>query len=256
MLKIVLNDLFINIKKIWLNLILFLILYVFLGSYIVGITLRLNNTNTLTNDMMLEIMKNNNFLKQTIPFLYGISAVILLNIIKKIPLRLSKAMFVCAAGEKEKMKFIYLQLVLKIIFSFLFIILTCYLFIGQFFTNEGLALNIVQLSLWFFIILDLNLKIGIGEEGLRKKDLEGYLIYSKEEEIVNYYWPGLLIIEITIFYTLSVFNIQLNLFGAIGWLLVFMINSYFTFKCTTPILKKSLSFEDIYRQIPDMKEVS
>ena len=118
------------------------------------------------------------------------------------------------------MKYISLQLAVKIIFSFIFI-LSIYFLTGRFFPNQGLGLNIIQLTLWFFIILNVNLKIGIGEQGLRKKDIKGYIIYSKEEEIVNYYWVCLLILEIVIFYTLYILNIPLNLLGVIGWTVAF-----------------------------------
>lgn len=111
-----------------------------------------------------------------------------------------------------------------------------------------------MVSLWFFIILDINLKVGIGEQGLKKKDLQDYIIYSKEEEMVNYYWFCLLLFELIIFCTLSFLNIPLTLLVVLGWTLAFILNVYISYKCVSPILKKSLSYEDVYRQIPQTKE--
>ena len=136
----------------------------------------------------------------------------------------------------------------------MFIFIATHAYIGKVFANKGIILNILELTLWFFIILNLNLKIGIGEQGLKKKDKEGYIIYSKEEEVVNYYWVCLLILETIIFYSLYILNIELNFLGIIGWIIAFAINTYIAYNCINPILKKSLSYEDVYRQIPDTKE--
>ncbi|MDU3348795.1 MAG: hypothetical protein E7E72_01645, partial [Clostridium sp.] len=125
---------------------------------------------------------------------------------------------------------------------------------GRIFLNRGIILSLVELILWFFIILDINLKIGIGEQGLKKKDKEGYIIYSKEEEMVNYYWICLLMLEAIVFYSLSILNVQLNFLGVIGWSVALIVNAYIAYRCINPILKKSLSYEDVYRQIPDTKE--
>lgn len=108
------------------------------------------------------------------------------------------------------MKYMYLQLAIKIILGFMFIFIASYSYIGRIFLNRGIILSLVELILWFFIILDINLKIGIGEQGLKKKDKEGYIIYSKEEEMVNYYWICLLMLEAIVFYSLSILNVQLN----------------------------------------------
>ena len=152
------------------------------------------------------------------------------------------------------MKYMYLQLAIKIILGFMFIFIASYSYIGRIFLNRGIILSLVELILWFFIILDINLKIGIGEQGLKKKDKEGYIIYSKEEEMVNYYWICLLMLEAIVFYSLSILNVQLNFLGVIGWSVALIVNAYIAYRCINPILKKSLSYEDVYRQIPDTKE--
>ena len=254
MFKIVLNDLLINLKKSWITIILNLILFIFLSNYTITLTYSLTNDPNLRNEGISNFIRNESIIKQLLPIINGFAAYILLGIFNKIPLRVSKAIFVCAAGERDKINFLLLQLLIKIVFSFIFIFSLSFLIVGKFFSNNSYLLNIIQILLWLFIILDINLKIGIGEEGAREKDSEGYLIYSKEEIVVNYYWPCLLILEFVLFYTLYAFDIKLNFYTVLIWIIVFVINSYITLKCTLPILKKSISFENIYRQIPDKKE--
>lgn len=254
MIKIVLNDILVNLKKNWVSILFPIIWFILPSMYLANIIYSLNSIGCKGPEDIVKIVSDEKILRQIMPLINAISMNFIFSITNKIPLRLSKGMFVCAAGEKEKMKYISLQLAVKIIFSFIFIFVASYFLTGRFFSNQGLGLNIIQLTLWFFIILNVNLKIGIGEQGLRKKDIEGYIIYSKEEEIVNYYWVCLLILEIVIFYTLYILNVPLNLLGVIGWTVAFIINLYIAYCCITPILKKSLSYEDVYRQIPETKE--
>lgn len=77
---------------------------------------------------------------------------------------------------------------------------------------------------------------------------------TKEEEIINYYFFPMLLLETILFYSLNAIKINSNTFILIGWIIIFIINSYIIYKCTSPIIKKSLSFEDVYRQVPDKEE--
>ena len=247
MLKVVLNDLFINIKKSIFLIILDIFLYSFAGFYITSITMISSNNLSL-------ITYNEDLTKKIITIFSLISIIFLYLIMKRIPLRLNKAMFVCAAGEFEKIKYILLQLGVKIIFSFLVMFILMYFLVGGFFISRSLITNVIQIILWFFIILNINLKVGIGERGKREKDKEGYVIITKEEEIVNVYWFCLLIIEAIAFYSLVNLNINFNLFIILGWLIAFAINTFVAYKYMRPILNKSLSYEEVYRQEPEGNE--
>ena len=247
MLKVVLNDLFINIKKSIFLIILDIFLYSFAGFYITSITMISYNNLSL-------ITYNEDLTKKIITIFSLISIIFLYLIMKRIPLRLNKAMFVCAAGEFEKIKYILLQLGVKIIFSFLVMFILMYFLVGGFFISSSLITNVIQIILWFFIILNINLKVGIGERGKREKDKEGYVIITKEEEIVNVYWFCLLIIEAIAFYSLVNLNINFNLFIILGWLIAFAINTFVVYKYMRPILNKSLSYEEVYRQEPERNE--
>ncbi len=256
MLKIIISDLLVNLKRSWVSVVLNIILFILITIYISSFVLATNIPADIprTKEAVSKLLLEEHMIRLIFPVIYSMAFITMFDITKKIPLRLSKAMFVCAAGEKEKMKYMYLQLYIKIIFGFMFIFIASYSYIGKIFLNKGIILNLIELILCFFIILDINLKIGIGEQGLKKKDKEGYIIYSKEEEIVNYYWICLLMLEAIVFYSLSIINVQLNFLGGIGWIIALIVNAYIAYHCINPILKKSLSYEDVYRQIPDTKE--
>ncbi len=159
MLKVVLNDLFINIKK---NIFLIIsdMFYLFIGGFIASIIIVADFSSITYNEDLIK--------KMVIVFSL-ISIIFLYSIMRRIPLRLNKAMFVCAAGEFEKIKYILLQLGIKIIFSFLTLFILMYFSVGRFFISNNLITNIIQIILWFFIILNINLKVGIGERGKKRK---------------------------------------------------------------------------------------
>ena len=247
MLKVVLNDLFINIKKNIFSIILDIFLFSLVGFYITSITMIGSNNSSL-------ITYNEDLIKMITTIFSLISIIYLYSIMKMIPLRLNKAMFVCAAGEREKIKYILLQLGVKIIFSFLVMFILMYFLVGRFFISSSLITNVIQIILWFFIILNINLKVGIGERGKIKKDKDGYVIITKEEEVVNVYWFCLLIIEAIAFYSLVILNINFNLFIILGWLIAFAINTFVIYKYMGAILNKSLSYEEVYRQEPERNE--
>ena len=249
MLKVVLNDLFINIKKNIFSIILDIFLYLFIGIYITSIIIATKGYNNLA-----LIVSDEDVIKKMITVFSLISIIFLYSIMRRIPLRLNKAMFVCAAGEIEKIKYILLQLAVKIIFSFLAMFILMYLAVGRFFLSNSLITNTIQIILCFFIILNINLKVGIGERGKREKDKDGYVIITKEEEIVNVYWFCLLIIESVAFYSLVNLNINFNLFIILGWLITFAVNTFIVYKYMRPILNKSLSYEAIYCQVPERNE--
>lgn len=175
MIKIVLNDLFISFKKSWVSILLFSIFFNFITIYTnLNLIFMTNKTPITTTSELYQIITSpqTQYLLISVTNVMYILALFLIS--KKIPLRLSKAMFVCPASDKDKMKYIYLQLLIKVILGFVFVFLFTYITIGIFFMNKGIVQNIIELGLWLFLIITFNLKIGIGEEGLKKKDKNGY----------------------------------------------------------------------------------
>lgn len=252
MIKVVLNDLLVNIKKNWLQIILNTVLCVFFTGYISNIILSVSSYEVFYENGALVL--NDAMLSKILVVASGIAILYLYNLTKIMPLRLSKAMFVCAAGEDEKIKYILVQLTIKIIFSFIIMFAFIYFSVGKFFINNSFIFNSIQIILWFFVILNINLKVGIGEQGARKKDKNNYIIYTKEEEIVNVYWFCLLLIEVVIFYSFAILNIGVNSIIILVWCIIFALNSFIVYKNIYPILKKSLSYEDVYCQEPERNE--
>ena len=200
MLKVVLNDLLVNLKKRWVEVTIDIAFYIWAAYYISYFISMVGNPNVDPNFTKVNLEQG--LLVKILTVASIIAFLDLYSLMKRIPLRLNKAMFVCAAGEREKIKYILLQLAVKIIFSFIFIFIFSYYCSGSIFISDNFIINSIQIILWFFIILNINLKIGIGEKEVKKKDKEGYVIITKEEEIVNVYWFCLLIIEAIAFYSL------------------------------------------------------
>ncbi|MFQ6961923.1 MAG: hypothetical protein ACLRTM_20435, partial [Clostridium sp.] len=113
---------------------------------------------------------------------------------------------------------------------------------------------VVQLGLWFFLILALNLRT---DPGNRKEVLEAVpeMVTEKSEEIVaGVYWFALLIVECIVFYTLTVTEITWTLWIFLVWLVLLAVNVLIAAKCSSPILAYMLSYEKMYYPLPDKKE--
>ncbi|MDU5111873.1 MAG: hypothetical protein E6248_15660, partial [Clostridium sp.] len=105
MLKIVLNDLFISFKKSWISILLYTIFMYFIAIYTISFIVVMTN-EYITRDTVYQILASEQTQNIIIPVTNIIYILTLFLITKKIPLRLSKAMFVCPASDKDKMKYI------------------------------------------------------------------------------------------------------------------------------------------------------
>lgn len=177
---------------------------------------------------------------------------ILYVLMKSVPLRICRGMFICAAGEKERREYLFGQIAVKMALSFVYLFAVLMITTGGFFLEKSAWVRSIQLLLWFFTLLNLNLKVGIGIKGARKMDRKGYAIYSRAETAVNIYWFGLLIIQNVIFYTLAATGTELSgiSMGA-GIAAVLLINGFMMVRYLVPMLKEALSYEDVYRQEPE-----
>ena len=113
---------------------------------------------------------------------------------------------------------------------------------------------VVQLGLWFFLILALNLRT---DPGNRKEALEAApdMVTEKSEEVIaGVYWFALLIVENIVFYTLAVTHITWTHWIFLVWMLLFAVNALIAVRCSSPILSYMLSYEKMYYPLPDKKE--
>ena len=107
MIKIVLNDILVNLKKNW-------IVYYFLWftlSLLVYFTNISYSLNSVTFKKGIEdigrVVLNEDIFKAVIPLINGISMSFIFSITNKIPLRLSKGMFVCYTQERKNEIYIF-----------------------------------------------------------------------------------------------------------------------------------------------------
>ena len=178
-------------------------------------------------------------------------------LLKALPLRMGKGMFICAAGAREKTEYMKWQLLLKTAVSFLLLCAVTALSAGTLFLGGGTARNLIQLVLWLFLLLNINLRIGSGDEGRPLVDDKGYMIYAKEEEINNVYGFCFLLTQIIVFYGLPFYSFfrqgsltSMRLPEILIWLCILLSDAALTACCLPGILKKAASYEKVYRQVP------
>ena len=77
MLKIVFNDLFINLKKSWISILIYLILFYFIANFTTSIILVSTNELNSTRSTIYELLSQERILKIVIPSINVISVFIL-----------------------------------------------------------------------------------------------------------------------------------------------------------------------------------
>lgn len=251
MLSIVLKDLWSSIKNNWATLLVYGIIYFCISLYLGRVLSMRLFPALLTETENRIVLSDTSVLSQHILLVGIVTMVMLYVLFHKIPLRLSKGMFLFPLGEKEKYSYLVWQLFVKFIFSFVFSIASACFFAGAFFIVSESKEMLIQISIWFFLILNVNLKVGLGEDGRRKTDYQGYQIYTKEEEMIYFYWICILAIEAIVFYSFVIVAVPINTIMVMIWGGAFVLNTFIACKCTKPILKKSMSYEAVYLQVPD-----
>lgn len=261
MIRIILNDLWLDIKKNFLSILIYFIVYCIGMSMIVHITLLQYLGDMVRPDGTYPQAALDHFFSSDSSGIILLSAasaaaiILLWVLLEKMPIRLSRPLYVCAAGEKEKMKYLRLHLMIKVILSIVFTyILLRYVVIGQFFVSQNWTEILVQLSLWFFLLIDLNLRT---DPGNRKEALiaEPDIVSEKSSEVIaGVYWFALLLLEIIIFYSLAAARITCTWWIFLIWCIAFAVNILLAKYCITPVLSYMLSYEKIYYPIPDKKE--
>ena len=106
-------------------------------------------------------------------FACGLSALTLLLIglvSARLPLRLPRALYACAAGEKEKLRFLKLYLAGKLIFMLLLLILSS-LYWKTLFLSTSAPAFAIQISLTVFLFLAFSLNTDPGNRREAKKNV-------------------------------------------------------------------------------------
>lgn len=188
-------------------------------------------------------------------FLIGYVLIVVVVLLKKIPMRICRGIYICPAGEKEKLQYAYLQIALKMIVGFgLFLALT-YACIGGIFFTDNLFVNSIEVLLIFCSLLNVNLYVGIGVEGAKEIDAEGYRIESAAEKMLNVYGAALLVLEWIVFwlYPVKWFDTHFGI-TLVMWIVFLLADALFLIKYTKPRLQEMISYEYVYCPKPKRED--
>lgn len=190
----------------------------------------------------------------------GVISIILLLLIyqlmQQVPLRVCRGLFVCAAGDEERKKYLIAQLSAKMLFSLLLSVVVLLTMTKGIFVSSEPLLCVAQGMLYFFTILNINMKVGIGIKGARKVDERGYAIYSKAEMAVNTYWYCLILIQNVLFYTCLFLRVEFkNVWVLIYMAAMIMVNGFFIVRYFGAVLQEAMSYENVYRQEPEKEYI-
>lgn len=85
MLKIIINDLLVNLKKTWVNVGLNIILFIFLTTYILTIIIvpQIPMDMPRTNDTIIKLLLEEHILRSIIPAIYGVAFITMFDINQK-----------------------------------------------------------------------------------------------------------------------------------------------------------------------------
>ena len=171
----------------------------------------------------------------------------------RLPLRLPRALYVCAAGTKEKISFLKLYLAGKLIFILLLLALSS-LYMGSLFITNSAPPLAIQLSLTVFLFLAFSLNTDPGNRKEAKKKCPDMVTERSSETFVSVYWSALLILENTLFYALVYAGTEWTWPLAALWIPILLVNIYLAVKHTSPVLHHMLQYEKIYFPIADEME--
>lgn len=183
----------------------------------------------------------------------GLTLLMIGLVASRLPLRLPGALYVCAAGKKEKLLFLKLYLAGKLIFMLLLLLLSAAYMRCLFLFTDGPALAI-QISLTVFLFLAFSLNTDPGNFREAKKKCPDLVSERSSETFVSVYWSALLILENTLFYALVFAGTEWTWPLAALWIPVLLVNIYLARKHTSPVLCHMLRYEKIYFPIQDQTE--
>ncbi len=247
MFSIMMTDMWVTVKKrltTWM-------LYMIIGFGSVRIL-----ENIVMNPQIAEALSAVKAVQMKRVLISLLLLLILYQFAQEITLRICRGMFVCGAGKKERMRYLIEQFSIKLLFSFLFLMVVLFMTTRDIFITGNEGAKAVQIILWFFTIWNINLKVGIGIKGARKLDEKGYAVYSKAEIAVNIYWFCFILIQNIVFYTCSLLDFFPGKSWMTGILVVMLIsNGYFGVRYFKPVLMEAMSYENVYRQEPEKEYV-
>lgn len=262
MMKLVLSRLWLEIRRnlpwFFIYLFLGLILMAFVGGFMV-IQLIFNFYSIYgavpeeaNQAQVLELIMP--LLEQGLtPYACIFSAILLFLIIlisSRLPLRIPRALYVCAAGEKEKLRFLKLYLAAKLVFCLLLYTLSAIYMFG-FVVSYDITAIFLQVTLMLFLLFAVNLNTDPGNLKEARKQVPDLITERSSATLVSVYWTALLILENTLFYSLTFAGTKWTLPLTAAWIPMFLVNLYIGRRHTVPVLRHMLNYEQLYYPLPD-----
>ena len=161
--------------------------------------------------------------------------------------RICKAMYLCPAGEKEKERYLFGMLVVKVVVGMIFIGVSLKCLVGVAFWGGDIMFMVIMYGLCFFTLLNVSLTFRMGDTGERRVDENGYVIQTKTEIVVKVYWTCTLLVQWVILFADTVISMTPLVRGII-WGVCFLINLFFVVVYVGAFLKEILLYENVYCQ--------
>lgn len=171
----------------------------------------------------------------------------IVQLMRGIPLRICKAMYLCPAGEKEKERYLFGMLVVKVVVGMIFIGVSLKCLVGVAFWGGDIMFMVIMYGLCFFTLLNVSLTFRMGDTGERRVDENGYVIQTKTEIVVKVYWTCTLLVQWVILFADTVISMTPLVRGII-WGVCFLINLFFVVVYVGAFLKEILLYENVYCQ--------
>ena len=175
-------------------------------------------------------------------------------LMRGIPLRICKEMYLCPAGEKEKERYLFGMLVVKVAIGMIFIGVSLKWLLGVAFWGGDIIFTVIVYGLCFFTLLNVSLTFRMGDTGERRVDENGYVIQTKTELVVKVYWTCILVVQWVILFADTVSSMTPLVRGII-WGVCFLINLFFVVAYVGAFLKEILLYENVYCQRPKRDDV-
>ncbi|MFQ6962554.1 MAG: hypothetical protein ACLRTM_23675, partial [Clostridium sp.] len=129
MIRIIFNDLWLDVKRNFLTFILYFVVYGMIAILGVQVTLiqflrDLQSSGQDYSAAILDAMETSPTLQEAAISVTAVATILFLwLVLRKMPIRLARPLYVCAAGEKEKMHYLRLHLIVKVCLSLVLAVL-------------------------------------------------------------------------------------------------------------------------------------
>lgn len=232
MIKVIVSQFWQDFKKNWVRFIIYTATAYFLMT-------------NLSYERFSTVMQDSNAALFTVLGISFLTSILWLKgLINWIPIRLSKPFYACAAGPKEKYKYLKFDFLIRFISSWILMCPFLVFGFGGFIVWSQPVSALIQISLLFFTIWDINLIIA-APNGLQN-NLCHSRFRNKYEEYVRFEWFALLLLENVTFYTIMALGKGTALWNIPIWAVIFLINVVIARRITPHVLSIALSFEAVY----------